>query len=118
MNILKIIMFSSERVQRIIDAFKLDFFHLYASMEPISTYLYLRKRVKACRNRMLKNKRNFYLYDRQKFELFSKSMLTRFHFDSVYRGLVVLISLREISVRVFSISYALHRFEQGYDQAS
>lgn len=41
-------MFSSERVQRIIDAFKLDFFHLHASMEPISTYLYLRKRVEAC----------------------------------------------------------------------
>lgn len=48
MNMLKIIMFSSERVQRIIDAFKLDFFHLHASMEPISTYLYLRKRVEAC----------------------------------------------------------------------
>lgn len=91
-------------------------------MEPISTYLYFRKRVEACRNRMLKNKkkRNFYLYHRyHKLELFSKKHAYALSFcDSVYRGLVVLISLREISVRVFSISYALHRFEQGYDQAS
>lgn len=66
-----------------------------------------------CRNRMLKNKKNFYLYHRHKLKLFSKSMLTRFHFDSVYRGLVVLISLREISVRVFSIILCVASIRTG-----
>lgn len=52
-------------------------------MEPISTYLYLRKRVEACRNRMLKNKKkkiSTCIIDITSLSCLAKSMLTRFHF--------------------------------------